>query len=75
MRLHLQTHTQMLSLAIQHRNWPEAIGQVFRLLLVPLGHLTGRLPLGNPGRSTVSAFARLAVRPELAELIARVRDR
>ena len=49
MQLHLQTHVQMLRLAIHHRNWPEAIGQVFRLLLVPLGHLTGRLPLGNPG--------------------------
>ena len=27
------------------------------ILLVPLGHLSGRLPLGNPGRATVSAFA------------------
>ena len=41
-----------------------------RLALAPLGHLSGRLPLGNPGRATVSAFAPLPVRPELAALIA-----
>jgi hypothetical protein len=45
----------------------------WRLALVPLGHLSGRLPLGNPGRSTVSAFEPLPVRPELAEMIARAR--
>jgi hypothetical protein len=41
---------------------------------VPLGHLSGRLPLGNPGRATVSAFEPLPVRPELAELITRARS-
>jgi hypothetical protein len=73
LRPHLQTHAQMLALAWRTRDWPEAAGQVLRLALVPLGHLSGRLPLGNPGRSTVSAFAPLPVRPELAELISRAR--
>lgn len=67
---HLHTHILMLGLAWRTREWPEAAGQVLRLALVPLGHLSGRLPLGNPGRSTVSAFEPLPVRPELAELIA-----
>ncbi len=67
---HLQTHALMLDLAWRTRDWPEAAGQVLRLALVPLGHLSGRLPLGNPGRSTVSAFEPLPVRQELAELIA-----
>jgi hypothetical protein len=71
---HLQTHTQMLRLSLRTRDWSEAVGQVMRLALVPLGHLSGRLPLGNPGRSTVSAFEPLPVRPELAELIARARS-
>lgn len=73
-RPHLQTHVQMLRLALRTRDWPEAVGQVLRLALVPLGHLSGRLPLGNPGRSTVSAFQPLPVRPDLAELIARARS-
>ncbi|MFD2377205.1 DUF3703 domain-containing protein [Ottowia pentelensis] len=38
------------------RDWPEVAGQLLRLALVPLGHLSGRLPIGNPGRATVSAF-------------------
>ena len=71
---HLQTHTRMLGLAFRTRDWPEAAGQLLRLALVPLGHLSGRLPLGNPGRSTVSAFEPMLVRPELAELIARARS-
>ncbi|MGC4366761.1 DUF3703 domain-containing protein [Hydrogenophaga sp. R2] len=73
-KLHLQTHAQMLRLSLHTRDWSEAVGQVMRLVLVPLGHFSGRLPLGNPGRSTVSAFVPLPVRPELAELIARARS-
>ena len=64
----------LLTAQQRRRDWPEAVGQLLRLALVPLGHLSGRLPLGNPGRSTVSAFEPLPVRSELAELIARARD-
>lgn len=70
-RPHLQTHAHMLRLAWRTQNWPEFAGQMLRLALVPLGNLSGRLPLGNPGRSTVSAFKSLPVRSELADLIAR----
>ncbi|MBT9465866.1 DUF3703 domain-containing protein [Hydrogenophaga sp.] len=69
----LQTHAHMLGLAWRTRERSEAAGQVLRLALVPLGHLSGRLPLGNPGRSTVSAFEPLPVRPDLADLIAQAR--
>jgi hypothetical protein len=72
-RPHLQTHPQMFNLSARTRDWPETVGQLFRLVLVPLGHLSGRLPLGNPGRSKVSAFKPLPVRPELAKLIAPAR--
>lgn len=72
---HLQTHLLMLALALRTRDGAEARGQLFRLLLVPLGHLTGRLPLGNPGRTTVSAFRPMEVPPDLAELIALARAR
>lgn len=73
-KLHWQTHAHMLGLAWRTRDWSEAAGQVLRLALVPLGHLSGRLPLGNPGRATVSAFRPMPVRPELTALIDRARS-
>jgi hypothetical protein len=66
---HLRSHAHMLSLAWRLRDGREVIGQLFRLALVPLGHLSGRLPIGNPGRANVSAFEPMAVRPELKGLI------
>jgi len=66
---HLETHARMLALACRTRDWSEAAGQLLRLVLVPLGHLTGRLPLGNPGRATVTAFTPLPVPPALQALI------
>lgn len=69
-RPHLATHWLMLGQAWRTRDASEMAGQVLRLLLVPLGHLTGRLPIGNPGRSQVSAFRPMAVRADIAEAIA-----
>lgn len=74
LKSHLQTHAEMCNLAVRTRDWPEVAGQLLRLALVPLGHLSGRLPVGNPGRATVSAFEPLPVRPELAELITKARN-
>ena len=71
---HTLTHVQMLKLALRQRDALEATGQLMRLALVPLGHLSGRLPLGNPGRATVSAFAPLPVRRELQALIEQARQ-
>ena len=51
--LHLDSHRRMLGLARETRDWPEAAGQLLRLLLLPLGHLLDRIPLGNLWRSTV----------------------
>ena len=67
--LHLCSHWHMLALATRERDVGEAAGQLFRILLVPLGHLSGRLPLGNPGRAAVSAFAPMPVTPELVEIL------
>ncbi|TWO68006.1 DUF3703 domain-containing protein [Caenimonas sedimenti] len=55
--LHLASHGVMLAFAARNGDWPEVVGQLFRLALVPIGHLTGKLPIGNIGRATVSAFA------------------
>ena len=51
--LHFDSHRRMLHLARETRDWGEVAGQVLRIALLPLGHLLGRIPLGNVGRSTV----------------------
>jgi hypothetical protein len=50
-------------------HWREVIGQVLRIALVPIGHLVGRLPIGNTGGANVSAFKPMAIPPELKRLI------
>lgn len=67
--LHLKSHVCMLQLGVHQRDWLEAAGQLFRLALVPLGHLFDRLPFGNTGRADVSAFAPMGLPTQLAQLI------
>lgn len=75
LRLHLHSHWRMLGLAIATRDAPEAAGQLFRLALVPLGHALRRLPAGNVGRATVSAFRPMRPDERVRRLIAwAVRD-
>ena len=52
-RLHFDSHRRILGLARETRDWGEVAGQVLRIALLPLGHLLGKIPLGNVGRSTV----------------------
>lgn len=67
---HLASHWHMLGFSLRVRDWREAGGQLFRLALVPLGSLTGRLPAGNTGRARVSAFRPMPVPPDLAAVLA-----
>lgn len=62
---HARSHWCMLGLAWRTRDRSELSGQFLRLLLVPLGHLLGRLPLGNTGRANISAFQPMALTPRL----------
>ena len=71
MALHLRSHWSMFTKALRSCDAPEVAGQLFRLTLVPFGHITGRLPRGNIGRSTVSAFQSMPVSEEIAALIHR----
>ena len=66
---HCQSHWKMLGLAVRHRDWREMSGQLARLALAPLGNLTGRLPIGNTGRSDVSAFARMEMPTDLRAVL------
>lgn len=68
---HLMAHLWMLRVAIVRADWVEIRGQCVRIALVPVGHLLGRLPAGNPGNASVNAFKPLSgpheVRPILEE--------
>ena len=66
---HLSNHWTMLGYAFHLRDGREILGQLFRLVLAPLGALTGKIPVGNTGRSNVSAFAPMEVPDDLAPLI------
>ncbi|MFN4359323.1 MAG: DUF3703 domain-containing protein [Hylemonella sp.] len=71
---HLKTHILMLGQARQEGDWSEAAGQLFRLALAPLGHVVGRLPIGNSGRSNISAFQPMLVRDDIAAVISKTRQ-
>lgn len=62
---HLANHWAMLKFAIDQRDGREISGQLVRLTLAPLGALTGRIPIGNTGRSNVSAFQPMPVPDDL----------
>jgi hypothetical protein len=72
-KLHAHSHCLMLAFAVRTRDWPEAAGQLFRLALVPIGHLAHRLPAGNIGRATVNAFRPMPLSPATQQLIAEAR--
>lgn len=67
--LHLASHWSMLDFAVEQRDWRETAGQVVRLALAPLGSLTGRIPVGNTGRSNVSAFVAMPIPEDLVSLL------
>lgn len=71
---HLKTHTLMLGPARQDGDWPEATGQLLRLTLAPLGHVVGRLPIGNSGRSNISAFQPMPIRDDIAAVISQAKQ-
>lgn len=69
MGLHMASHVEMLKFALIRRDVRETAGQLFRIALVPLGALTGRLPIGNTGRARVSAFTPMPVPEDLRALV------
>ena len=72
---HCQSHLRMLAFAIRLRDGREVAGQIMRLVLAPLGNLTGRLPTGNTGRSDVSAFAHMRIPPDILAVLYSSSDR
>ena len=66
---HIYSHWQMLRLAVRTSDVREILGQLARLALAPLGNLTGRLPIGNTGRSDVSAFVHMDIPADLQSIL------
>lgn len=67
---HLRVHLAMLAHAVRTRDPGEAVGQALRILLAPIGAVTGRIPIGNTGRSNVSAFTPMRVPADLTGAVA-----
>jgi hypothetical protein len=67
--LHLRVHWAMLTYALRTFDAVEVVGQAARLLLAPIGEVTGRTPAGNTGRARVSAFAPMPVPADLRAII------
>ncbi len=59
--MHLRVHWTMLGYAVRQRDLREVAGQTLRLAVAPIGSLTGRIPVGNTGRSNVSAFEAMPI--------------
>lgn len=62
---HIRSHLEMLGYAVVLRDGKEVAGQLVRLALAPLGNITGRLPIGNTGRTNVSAFQPMEIPEDL----------
>ena len=67
--LHIYSHWLMLKFAADQADWAEIRGQLLRLVLTPVGHLTGRLPIGNPGSSQYPVLQPMAVPEDLQPLL------
>ena len=68
-RPHVRVHVAMLALGWAQRDRGEVIGQLARLIVAGPGSATGRYPVGNIGRATVSAFEPMPIRDDLAHLL------
>lgn len=63
---HARVHLLMLGLGLVTGDWREIRGQLFRLVLAIPGSITRKAPLGNSGRSNISAFLPQPIAPDLA---------
>ena len=66
---HVRVHAAMLLEALRQRDRREIVGQIARMAVTGPGSRTGRYPVGNTGRATVSAFAPMPVPPDLSALL------
>lgn len=70
--LHTKVHWIMLLLAWKTFDWKEVWGQIFRFIVAAPGSLIGNYPRGNTGRSNVSAFQKMDISDDLANLLRQI---
>lgn len=68
-REHVRVHWHMLLWALRQQRLPEVGSQVFRIVGAALLSAIGLVPAGNTGGGNVSAFRRMAVPRDLADII------
>lgn len=66
---HLRVHWRMLGLAHLRGDGREVAGQWLRLALVPIGHLTRRLPSGNVGTTRMGPMETAPLPLDLSSLV------
>lgn len=72
-REHVRVHSEMLRWALNQRRLREAGAQVFRIAGAALLTAIGLVPEGNTGGGNVSAFRRMPIARDLAEITAAAR--
>jgi hypothetical protein len=70
---HFETHILMLHWGCAQKDSREIRGQILRLLAVLPGFLTGWVPVGNPGRSNISALKPVPLSPDIKVLLGDIR--
>lgn len=73
-REHVRVHWQMLRWAARQRQGAEFAAQLFRVVGAAAMTGIGLVPEGNTGGGNISAFRRLPIPAELAEIIALARS-
>jgi hypothetical protein len=73
-REHVRVHWQMLRWAMRHGQPTEVAAQMLRIVGAADMTAVGLIPEGNTGGRNMSAFRRLPVPPELADIIGRARS-
>jgi hypothetical protein len=66
---HVTTHWLMLRVEFRRRRAVAILGQAARIVLGLLGSAVGIVPVGNTGGTDVSMFKRMAVAPDLQNII------
>ena len=73
-REHVRLHCKMLQWVIRNRDAAEIAGQLLRIVGAATAAAIGVVPTGNTGGASVSAWRKLNVPHDLAELISRAQE-
>jgi len=72
---HVKVHFQMLLWGIRHKDYKEVFGQVIRVIGAAALTAIKGVPIGNTGGSNVSPVKVMPIKPEHAEIIAKVKEK